>query len=418
MIKTNKTLQMNVNIIRSEFFDLAIYERLECLLKPFSTSIKFIFHSETFEEPNSIWNRNLLIQSIGNYRNLNGINKNDFVIFLTTQRDSENWFSACLQDWEKNIFVSTIEWKEDCIIEIEKIEYPIAYQIIENLFQYLTSNNFQEYCSLGHETIGCINDMCENKTDIIFKLRTADICRKCQSLAEKRIETNYYDQMIEILENIRFQFLHNKRNFTIFQSSFNRAKLEYLKEIKDFINDNLHQNESKIQNWLDEDNGKYRKQRCLIFGMDYIDPKREGEIHMRKRFDILAEQNLENHVIIELKSPSAGIFKVVETENKNSGKTTEYSISPELSRAIPQILSYKRQYEQMSEEEVQAIGINQKRSVSECIIVIGQRKDNDKVWKQHFNDLQKSINVKILTYNDLIDKMNNTILNLDNLLKN
>jgi hypothetical protein len=323
-----------------------------------------------------------------------------------------------LEDWNRNIFVSTIEWTHDDIIETNKVEYPIAYQILENIFQYLISEDFNDYIQLGHEpAIGCINDMCgNNKRDIIFKLRTADICKDCQRIAEEKLETAVFDQIIEILENIRFQFLHNQRNFTIFQRSINKAKIEYLREIQEFVRNNLHNNETVIQNWIDEDRGRYRKQRSLIFGIDYVDPKREGEIHMRKRFDILAEQNHNSHVIIELKSPNADIFKITNNPNANDGQTSSYSISSDLSRAIPQILSYKRWYERMSEEEMQGLGLSDKKIVSECIIVIGQRKE-DALWKQNFKDLQSNVNVKIMTYNDLIDKMSNTIENLENLLE-
>jgi len=404
---------MKVNIFRAENLDNEIFDRLKNVLDPFSKPLEFIFKKGTFQEPTYHWDRNELKHKINQYRQANGIQDNEFVIFITRVRDENNWFSACLNDWNKNIFISSVEWIEDNIFEIDKVEYPLAYQIIENLFQYLISDNYNDYINVGHEKPrGCINDFCEIKTDIIFKLRTADICKDCQKLAERKIEENVYEQIIEILENIRFQFLHNKRNFTIFQKSINKVKIEYLREIKKFISDNLNSNEKTIQDWLDEDNGKYRERRSLIFGLDYRDPKREGEIKMRKRFDILAEQNLENHIIIELKSPKAKIFKIETIKNRNGGESTTYSISDELARAIPQILHYKRGYEEMDEERMRSLGLSEKKSISECIIVIGQRKD-DAVWKKHFEDLKKNLNIKILTYNDLIDKLDNTIKNLE-----
>jgi len=156
----------------------------------------------------------------------------------------------------------------------------------------------------------------------------------------------------------------------------------------------------------------------MIFGLDYIDVKREGQIHMSKRFDILAEQNNNSHVILELKSPNAKIFKIEERSNGNGGKTTDYSISNDLARAIPQILSYKYWYNNnLSPEQIESLGINCKKNISECIIVIGQRQQNDEVWIRNFEELKKNISIKILTYNDLIDKMKNTISNIEYLLK-
>lgn len=191
-----------------------------------------------------------------------------------------------------------------------------------------------------------------------------------------------------------------------------RIHINTLKELKSFVANNLDKSEKHFQDWIDEEKGKYRKQRCLIFGVEYIDPKREGEIMGRKRFDILATQNSEYHIIIELKSPRAEIFEIEERRNHNDGVTTTYRLSDDLSRAIPQILGYKKWYKGLSCEKVKELGIQKRKEVLECIIVIGQRKE-DSEWRQNMTALCEAINVKIWTYNDLIDKMNNTIKNLE-----
>ena len=132
---------------------------------------------------------------------------------------------------------------------------------------------------------------------------------------------------------------------------------------------------------------------------------------MRKRFDILAEQNLSSHILIELKSPNAEIFSVKENRTINDGITTEYSLSPDLARAIPQILGYRKWYENARQEEIQALGIDKKR-ISKCIIVVGTRK-NDPVWKENLDSLTSSLNIELCTYTDLIDRLDNTIMNLE-----
>ena len=158
---------------------------------------------------------------------------------------------------------------------------------------------------------------------------------------------------------------------------------------------------------------KHRKKRCLIFGIEYVDPKREGFLNS-KRFDILAEQNRNHHVIIELKSPDADIFKVEESANANGGKNTTYNLSPDLSRAIPQVLSYKDWYERTTPEELQGIGIVDRKRVSKCIIVIGQNKPDDEVWMSNLSRLRSSLSgMEIWTYTDLIEKLENTIANLE-----
>lgn len=207
------------------------------------------------------------------------------------------------------------------------------------------------------------------------------------------------------------KFLSDERVQSAFLSTLPKVQIETLKQNKKFIEDNLDKNEIFFQNWIDEDSGKYRKQRCLVFGVEYVDPKREGEF-MRKRFDILAEQNRLHHVLIELKSPTAEVFKVETKENRNGGKTTEYRLSDDLARAIPQILGYKKWYESARSEEIQALGIPNKKTISKCIIVIGVS-SNDQVWSENFEALKNSISIEIWTYTDLIDKLQNTISNLE-----
>lgn len=206
-------------------------------------------------------------------------------------------------------------------------------------------------------------------------------------------------------------FLIDEKVQLAFFQKFPQVQIETLKAQKAFVEKNLDKNETFFQDWIDEEDGKYRKQRCLIFGIEYVDPKREGKLN-EKRFDILAEQNRENHVLIELKSPNADIFSVKKTQNINGGISTEYEISPELARAIPQILGYKKWYEDASPEEIQALGIESKKTVSKCIIVIGHTVE-DAVWKGNFNRIKDTINIEILTYDNLIDKLENSIKNLE-----
>ncbi len=218
-----------------------------------------------------------------------------------------------------------------------------------------------------------------------------------------------YEEFIKALS----KFLTSQETQLTFYSNLPKIQLAILNAHRDFLFSNLDKNEVFIQNWLDEDGGKYRKQRCLIFGLEYVDPKREGALS-GKRFDILAEQNLDNHVLIELKSPSAQIFDIKTKATHNDGIITEYHLSPELSRAIPQILGYKKWYDGASAEEIQALGIV-KRQISKCIIVIGTRND-DPVWKENFHDLKNSLKIELLTYSDLLDRLDNTIKNLESTL--
>jgi hypothetical protein len=278
-----------------------------------------------------------------------------------------------------------------------------------------------------HLSLSNINYSEADRTQFIkTNLTERDLLDKIKTLSEESqkhlIDTiiklrgnNENSSKIVSSENFIKLFTHYLSDTSVQNSvlqNLPHLQIDTLKKLKAFISENLDKDESFFQNWIDEDKGKYRKQRCLIFGIEYIDPKREGEIMGRKRFDILATQNREYHVLIELKSPSADIFEVEEKPNQNDGYTTTYKLSKDLSRAIPQILGYKKWYQQLNPEKVKELGINKKKDVSECIIIIGQRKNDDE-WKENIKSLSESLSIKIWTYNDLIDKMENTIQNLE-----
>lgn len=195
-----------------------------------------------------------------------------------------------------------------------------------------------------------------------------------------------------------------------------QTRLQTLRDYRNFLLENLDKNEKFIQNWLDEDSGKHRKQRCLIFGLEFTDHKREGELS-RKRFDILTRTNeLSNeYVLFELKSPCDDVFKITEVDNSNGGKSTEYHLSSQISRSIPQILHYKNLLESKhdGDDDLQRIGIKAGK-VSKCIILIGQRANNP-IWESHFRSLKSNFSnsLEIWTYTDLINKLNVTIKNLE-----
>lgn len=215
------------------------------------------------------------------------------------------------------------------------------------------------------------------------------------------------DELISAFAN----FLTNKDVQNAFYFNLSKVHINTLKSHILFLKDSLEKNETFIQNWIDEENGKFRKQRCLVFGLEYVDPVREGQV-AGKNFDILAEHDLEHHVIFELKSPKDDVFKVVQNQT-TSGVSTEYHLSPQLSRAIPEVLGYKKMYEDAQGEELQKFGIKNKKPISKCVIIIGTRKDNQ-VWKENFERISCCLSgVELLTYNHLIDRLENTIRNLE-----
>jgi hypothetical protein len=225
--------------------------------------------------------------------------------------------------------------------------------------------------------------------------------------------------------------LNDKQNFDNIQKAANELGIEvssilrtsttlkmlkiYHKKLSEFIKNGV--NETAIQNWLDENDHKYRQSRCTIFGLEFIEFKREGS-SSSKRFDILTRvgsSSLER-ILIELKSPTDDIFEIDKSETIND-QTTEYKLHDKLSRAIPQILGYRSSLneKESGDQELEKLGIIKgKANIEKCIIIIGKNHTSD-VWRKNRSNLVRSLSssLEIWTYTDLLNKLDATIKNLE-----
>ncbi|KKQ20430.1 MAG: hypothetical protein US35_C0039G0002 [Parcubacteria group bacterium GW2011_GWA2_37_10] len=222
-------------------------------------------------------------------------------------------------------------------------------------------------------------------------------------------------------------FLTDPAKQKIVVANYPQIQINLLEEYKQFLEQNLDKEETFIQDWIDgkiDNNGqtnnsdeeeikKIKKSRCLIFGLEFISHKREGQVSS-KQFDILTRisQGKNDYVLIELKSPSSDVFKVKTKNNDNGGTSEEYHLSDDIARAIPQISEYRHLLDNASDIEWQRIGLVRGK-ISKCLIVIGTKRD-DAVWSEHFLSLRKNLSstIEILTYTDLIQKLETTIRNL------
>ena len=148
------------------------------------------------------------------YRNTFNIDSNDFIILLTMRRNALNWFSHCEN---KNAFIHTGDWE---YFTNANPKYPIAYQVIENVMQSLMKLDTTNIPNVNVHTDsrGCMNDFCQNKEQIIIKLRTADICSGCaEKIQNENIDIKIISQTLQIFEGIR--------NELLFKQKFNKQVL-------------------------------------------------------------------------------------------------------------------------------------------------------------------------------------------------
>jgi hypothetical protein len=205
-----------------------------------ASEIKKIKSQKEIEKPLS-WKE--LFELCKFYRKISNIKKNDYVVLLTSRKNELNWFSHC--DENKNIFVHTKDW--DYYIKAPE-KFPIAYQVVENVMQNLMGLNLEVNPSpyIHNEPLGCMNDFCQNKQQIILKLRTGDICREClQKIQQEKIDDEIVNQVIGLFEVIRTQLLF-KQGFT---RNLNPKRVVITQEGKIFIGEkkiNLNPLESTL----------------------------------------------------------------------------------------------------------------------------------------------------------------------------
>lgn len=217
---------MNVHITCTPEFSSEIIKEVVSILNKVKGFIEFIFDEPFTNEEISLVNskfktpqtieRLTFDEFFGLCRGYRTITKrtlkiqdDEYVVMVTSVPNHKDWFSAFD---EKDIFIYGLDW-EYYTKHDEK--YGIAYQIIENIFQSQIKLNIYDVDNepnIHIPSIGCINDMCMDKTDVMFKLRTADICDSCIERAIKnKVEPLLLHYIIQLIEELRKEFVSSNK---------------------------------------------------------------------------------------------------------------------------------------------------------------------------------------------------------------
>lgn len=141
------------------------------------------------------------------------IQDNMFVIILTNKTCDKKLISGTDG---KNIFINVEELMK---YASDKSYYPIAYQIVENIFQALNKITYSpsifEDKRLHLVPIGCINDLCMNKEDVVLKLSKASICKDCLETSKKnKLPKDIIEAFKNLLKHLHDHNEHfNNSNF-------------------------------------------------------------------------------------------------------------------------------------------------------------------------------------------------------------
>jgi len=145
------------------------------------------------------------------YRLSHKLPDSDLVILLTDTANEANWFGNADSSM-KNAFIHTADWHHyfDGLNE----RFPIAYEVIAWTLRMLIVKDHSQLFNYWHmDPRGCMSDFCQDKRQIVLKMRTADICMDCMALLkETSVDVRIFAQLIETMEGIRKYFLSIERS--------------------------------------------------------------------------------------------------------------------------------------------------------------------------------------------------------------
>jgi hypothetical protein len=149
-----------------------------------------------------------LFSEIQEYREESAIPDGQFVILLTPTANKKNWFALLDEKRPYNGFIHTDEWEHymSCDTAI-----PIAFEVVALTLQKHIFTKYADVERLTHErAIGCVSDLCMKKTDIILKMRTADICPDCMSRVQSQLSMPEIHHALSVLESLRIKMLYSQ----------------------------------------------------------------------------------------------------------------------------------------------------------------------------------------------------------------
>lgn len=151
------------------------------------------------------------------HRKKNRIPAGEPIILLTDYGNHPNWFAG-YDKGAHNFFVHTEQWEW---LTGGESRYPIAYQIASILLKlHMFDSPEKMVASVHRDSRGCMMDFCEEKREIILKLRTADICPDClKIIQEKRVPHQLINYTLNLFDSIRKQMLYRERYALLTQPS-------------------------------------------------------------------------------------------------------------------------------------------------------------------------------------------------------
>jgi hypothetical protein len=146
-----------------------------------------------------------LFRSVQEFRETEQIPDQQFAILLTPTANLKNWFASLDEQQPFNGFIHTDEWEH--FIPCDPA-FPIAFEVVALALQKSIFETYSQIRERTHEkAIGCVSDLCMKKSDIILKLRTADVCAHCMSRLEQSLSLPEIHHALSVMESLRMKML-------------------------------------------------------------------------------------------------------------------------------------------------------------------------------------------------------------------
>lgn len=146
-----------------------------------------------------------LFGSVQEYREFYAIPEQQFAILLTPTANIKNWFALLDENKPYNGFIHTDEWEHYISCDPS---FPIAFEVIALALQRYIFEDYSQIMERTHElAIGCVSDLCMKKSDIILKMRTADVCVSCMQRLEQSLSLPEIHHALAVMESLRVKML-------------------------------------------------------------------------------------------------------------------------------------------------------------------------------------------------------------------
>ncbi len=197
---------MRATLFRGEDVQQETFDATLRLLQAISGMNQFVGNGEPIPLPDKHvlpWAD--LFEICQRQRELQQIPTEQFVFILTDRANERNFFGYLNPANPTNGFIHAGDWERfiHCPPEL-----PIAYHILALMVQKQMVKTQGELAHILHrEPVGCVNDFCQNKREVILKMRTADICPACMQLLTPKLTPPEINHVFELMESLRIKML-------------------------------------------------------------------------------------------------------------------------------------------------------------------------------------------------------------------